>query len=156
MASALRLDRRFRWCLYAAVAILFATGAVWLIADRLKEGPNGEFWQAATANLLMVHGGAAMIVLLLLGGLFSNHIARAWRGRLNRVSGSVMVLCNTVLIVTAFGLYYLGSDTVRPLISDVHTVTGLALPFLLALHIWLGKQRVRNAIVGTSTEPPAA
>ena len=82
----------------------------WLVADQLKEAPNGEFWQAATANLLMIHGAAAMIALLLLGGLFPSHIVRAWRGRLNRMSGSVMVFCNTVLIVTAFGLYYLGSE----------------------------------------------
>jgi hypothetical protein len=154
MASALQLDRRFRWCLYAAVAILFATGAGWLVADQLKETPNGEFWQAATANLLMIHGGAAMIALLLLGGLFPSHIVRAWRGRLNRMSGSVMVFCNTVLIVTAFGLYYLGSETLRPLISDLHIVVGLALPLLLALHIWLGRHRMQNAFVRRSANMP--
>ena len=104
----------------------------------------------------MVHGGVAMITLLLLGGLFSIHIARAWRARLNRVSGSVMVFCNAVLIVTAFGLYYLGSETLRPLISDLHIVVGLALPFLLALHIWLGRRRVRNALILRSAKPPAA
>jgi hypothetical protein len=154
MASALQLDRRFRWCLYAAVAVLFVTGAAWLAADQLKETPSGEFWQAATANLLMVHGGAAIITLLLLGGLFSSHIARTWRTRLNRVSGIVMVFCNAVLIVTAFGLYYLGSENVRPLISDMHIVVGLALPFLLALHIWLGRRRVRNGLVPRSAKPP--
>ena len=154
MASALQLDRRFRWCLYAAVAILFATGAGWLVADQLKEAPNGEFWQAATANLLMIHGAAAVIALLLLGGLFPSHIVRAWRGRLNRMSGSVMVFCNTVLIVTAFGLYYLGSETLRPLISDLHIVVGLALPLLLALHIWLGRHRMQNAFVRRSANMP--
>jgi hypothetical protein len=156
MASALQLDRRFRWCLYAAVAILFVTGAAWLAADQLKETPSGEFWQAATANLLMIHGGVAMITLLLLGGLFSIHIARAWRGRLNRVSGSVMIFCNAILVVTAFGLYYLGSETLRPLISDLHIMVGLALPFLLALHIWLGRHRTQNAFVPRSAKPPTA
>ena len=62
MASALQLDRRFRWSLYVAVAVLFVTGAAWLIADQLKETPSGEFWQAATANLLMVHGNERQIV----------------------------------------------------------------------------------------------
>ena len=65
------------------------------------------FWQATIANVLMVHGGVAMVTLLLLGAIFPIHIARAWRGRLNRVSGSIMVICNAVLIATAFGLYYL-------------------------------------------------
>lgn len=95
-----------------------------------------------------------MIALLLLGGLFPSHIVRAWRGRLNRMSGSVMVFCNTVLIVTAFGLYYLGSETLRPLISDLHIVVGLALPLLLALHIWLGRHRMQNAFVRRSANMP--
>jgi hypothetical protein len=142
MASALQLDPRFRWAVYVAVTVLFITGAAWLGADQLKESLNGEFWQAAAANLLMIHGGAAMITLLLLGALFPNHIARAWRGRLNRVSGSVMLVCNAILIATAFGLYYLGSEATRPLISDLHIAVGLALPLLLALHIWLGRRRM--------------
>jgi hypothetical protein len=45
----------------------------------------------------------------------------------DRVSGSVMIFCNAILIVTAFGLYYLGSETLRPLISDLHIIIGLAL-----------------------------
>ena len=92
MSSALQLDRRLRWSLYAAFALLFATGAAWLLADQLKDSADGEFWQATIANVLMVHGGVAMLTLLLLGALFPIHIARAWRGRLNRVSGSIMVI----------------------------------------------------------------
>ena len=104
MSSALQLDRRLRWSLYATFALLFATGAVWLLADQLKDSAEGEFWQATIANVLMVHGGATMVTLLLLGALFPIHIARAWRGRLNRISGAIMVMCNAVLIVTAYPL----------------------------------------------------
>ena len=43
-----------------------------------------------------------MLTLLLLGALFPIHIARAWRGHLNRISSSIMVICNAVLILTAF------------------------------------------------------
>ena len=77
MSSALQLDRRLRWSLYAAFALLFATGAAWLLADQLKDSADGEFWQATIANVLMVHGGAAMLTLLLLGALFPIHM----RGR---------------------------------------------------------------------------
>ena len=143
MASALQLDRRFRWGLYTAFAVLFVTGVVWIAADRLKDSDGAEFWQATAANLLMIHGGAAMAVLLLLGALFPTHVARAWRGRLNRVTGIFMVTFNAVLIVTAFGLYYLGSDLVRTWISDVHIAAGLAFPALLIFHIWFGRRRYR-------------
>ena len=142
--SAFQLSRRFRWTLYAVFAILFATGALWLIADQLKDSARGDFWQETSANLLMVHGGAAMVTLLLLGALFPTHVARAWRSRLNRVLGATMVLCNGVLIITAFGLYYFGSDTLRPWAGDVHIVVGFALPPILGLHIWLGRRQARS------------
>jgi hypothetical protein len=156
MSSTLRLDRRLRRSLYAAFAVLFVTGAAWVLADRLKDSADGEFWQATIANTLMLHGGAAMVTLLLLGAIFPIHVARAWRGRLNRVSGSIMVAGNAVLIVTAFGLYYLGAETLRPWASDVHIVTGTALPALIAFHIWLGRRRSKNRVAAArSVSPPA-
>jgi heme A synthase len=153
MSSALQLDRRLRWSLYAAFALLFATGAVWLVADRLKESPDGELWQATAANMLMIHGGAAMLLLLLLGALFPIHMARAWRGQLNRISGSIMVLCNALLILTAFGLYYLGAETLRPWASDVHIAAGFVLPVLIVVHIWLGRRQSKNRALSRSAKP---
>ena len=153
MSSALQLDRRLRWGVYAAFALLLATGAVWLLADQLKDSPDGELWQSTAANMLMVHGGAAMLTLLLLGALFPIHIARAWRGRLNRISGSIMVICNAVLILTAFGLYYLGAETLRPWASDVHIAAGFVLPALIAVHIWLGRRQSKNRALARSARP---
>jgi hypothetical protein len=145
MPSALQLDRRFRRGLYAAFAVLFVSGAVWIAADQWKDSVRGEFWQAVAANLLMIHGGMAMLTLLLLGALFPVHIARAWRGKLNRFSGLTMATFNGLLIASAFGLYYLGSDTLRPWISDAHIAAGLVLPALFILHIWLGRRRALDA-----------
>ena len=153
MSSALALDRRLRWSLYAAFALLFATGAIWLVADQLKDSDSGEFWQATIANMLMVHGGAAMVTLLLLGALLPIHIARAWRGRLNRVSGAIMIACNAVLIVTAFGLYYLGVETLHPWASDAHIAAGFALPLLLSFHIWLGRRRIKDKVDARALKP---
>jgi hypothetical protein len=65
---------------------------------------------------------------------------RGWRSKRNRLSGTVMATLNVVLIVTAFGLYYLGSDAVRPWTSDVHIAFGLALPVLLLVHVALGRR----------------
>ena len=143
MRSALRLDWRFRWGLYAAFAALFGSGIVWIAADRLKDSGDAEFWQAAGADMLMIHGGIAMVALLLLGALLPSHVTRAWRGRINRASGAAMVAINAVLIITAFGLYYLGSEMVRPWISDVHIAVGLVIPPLIVFHIWFGRRRRR-------------
>ena len=137
---AFQLSLNFRWAIYGTFWILFLTGVIWPVADSLKDGPNGETWQAVAANLLMWHGGVAMISLLLLGALVPIHIQRAWRSHKNRLTGSAMATFNAVLIATAFGLYYLGSDALRPWFSNVHLVIGIVLPVLFAIHIVVGKR----------------
>jgi cyanate permease len=132
-----RLDPRLRWTLYIVFGALFLSGALWLIADQLKE--SDEIWQETAVYLLMLHGGTAMLALLLLGALAPLHIGRGWRSDRNRVTGSAMVTVNAVLIITAFGLYYLGSDAVRPWTSRVHYGIGLALPILLLVHVLRGR-----------------
>jgi len=127
-----------RWALYAVFLVLFVTGAGWLVADDLKD--SAEIWQQAAAYLLMIHGGATMVVLLLLGALFPLHMRRGWRARKNRMTGSVMVAFNAVLVVTAFGLYYSGSDVIRLATGRLHYGIGLALPILMLVHIVLGRR----------------
>jgi hypothetical protein len=139
----LRLEPSFRFGIYAAFAALFLTGAGWLVADWQKGISSDEIWQQIAAYLLMLHGGGAMVTLLLLGALIPLHVLRAWRSRKNRVSGSVMVTLNAVLIVTAFGLYYLGSETLRPWMSWIHIAAGFSLPLLIAVHIFLGRRELR-------------
>jgi len=95
------------------------------------------------AYLLMVHGGAAMVTLLLLGALIPVHLLRAWRSRRNRVSGLIMATLNAALIVTAFGLYYLGSETLRPWMSLTHIAAGFSLSLLFPIHIFLGRRELR-------------
>ena len=156
----MRLESRFRAALYIVVGLLFGTGATWFAVDRLKEvGPTAQTWQDASAWLLMLHGGAAMLFLLLLGALIALHVRVGWRLGNNRVSGTVMLALNAVLVVTAFGLYYAGSETLRPWISDIHIAVGLGFPALLALHAVLGKRSVRSArraAATRSTPEPAA
>jgi hypothetical protein len=137
----LRLKPRFRYAVYAAVAVLFLSGVGWFAADWQKEGVNGETWQQVEVYLLMLHGGGAMVTLLLLGALIPVHVLRSWRRGDNLVMGSVMVALNAILIATAFGLYYLGSEAVRPWMSWVHLAFGVLLPGLLALHIFLGRRQ---------------
>ncbi len=136
----LRLSPRFRFALYGAFLALFVTGAAWLVADGLKDTSSGEMWQAIAATLLMLHGGATMVTLMLLGALVPLHVQRAWRTRRNRVTGTLMVTFNAVLIATAFGLYYLGSEALRPWASNVHIGVGLFLPVLFLVHIVLGRR----------------
>jgi hypothetical protein len=139
----LRLKPSFRLAIYLAFAVLFLTGAGWLVADWQKDISTDDIWQQTVAYLLMVHGGAAMVTLLFLGALIPLHLMRAWRSRRNRVSGSAMVTFNAVLIVTAFGLYYLGSETLRPWMSWIHIGAGFSLSLLFPLHVFLGRRELQ-------------
>lgn len=139
-----RLEPSFRVALYGTFALLFVTGGGWFVADKLKDTADGEFWQQLAAALLMIHGGTAMIALLFLGALAPIHIRRWWRAGRNRLTGAAMVAGNAVLMVTAFGLYYAGSETLRPWIGNIHLVLGLGLPGLFLAHVWIaarGKAR---------------
>jgi hypothetical protein len=138
MRSTVRLKTTFRYWTYVVFSVLLATGAAWLVADWQKDAD--EAWQQASANLLMVHGGAAMLALMALGALIPLHLLRAWRARKNLVSGITVATVNAVLIVTAFGLYYLGSETVRPWMSWIHIGAGFFLALMLPLHILLGRR----------------
>ena len=51
-----------------------------------------------------------------------------------------MVATNTVLVVTASGLYYAGSDLLRTFAANVHIAAGLAVPALIVTHIVLGRR----------------
>jgi hypothetical protein len=138
--SPLQLTPYFRWSVYALFAALFLSGCAWKIMDQLKDAPDGELWQTIGANLLMVHGGVAMPTLIAIGALIPVHIARAWRARRNRIMGSIMVIFNAVLIATSFELYYSGSETLRPWMSDIHVIAGICLPGLFVVHVFSGRR----------------
>jgi len=138
----LRLDPGLRFSIYATFCALTLTGTAWLAADQLKDTESGEPWQAVAADMLVLHGGTAMIALVLLGALLPVHLTRSWRTGRNRITGAAMTGTNLVLIVTAFGLYYAGSDVVRTWVADIHIAVGFGLPALLVGHIVLGRRRV--------------
>src|SRR6266851_5545555 len=125
---ALQLDGRFRAALYTVFSVLLVTGVAWLPADRLKSGAGDDLW-------------SALAPVLLLGALVPLHLAPAWRRDKNRAMGVAMATLTALLIATAFGLYYLGSDTLRGWASDLHIALGLAFPTLLAAHVMTGRRR---------------
>ncbi len=123
------------------VSVLFLSGAIWLLTDRLKHTAAGEMWSRMSASLLTLHGAAAMLMLVLFGSLMPFHVRVGWRRQRNRTTGTVMLAANAALIATAFGLYYAGAETVRDWASELHIGVGLALPALLALHVVRGRRR---------------
>ena len=127
------------------VSVLFLSGAIWLLTDRLKHTAAGEMWSRMSASLLMLHGAAAMLMLVLFGSLMPFHVRVGWRRKRNRTTGIVMLVANAVLIATAFGLYYAGAEALRDWASNLHIGVGIALPALLAVHVVRGR-RLRHSV----------
>jgi small-conductance mechanosensitive channel len=152
----MRLKSAFRFSLYGIFAILFVSGVVWLLADQMKNNAEAdtEMWQQAATFLLTVHGGAAMVTLMLLGALGPMHVQRAWRAKTNLATGLASLTLYGLLIATAFGLYYLGSEAVRPWISYVHIAFGLAVPAVITAHVMVG--RASTAAIAQKARGPRA
>jgi cation transport ATPase len=119
--------------LYLVIAVLFVTGAAWVAVDR-------AVWPETATYLLRLHGGAAMAMLVLLGALLPLHVRVGWRRRRNRGSGALMLAANAILVATAFGLYYEGSDALRHWTSELHIALGFALPLAVVGHVLRGRR----------------
>jgi hypothetical protein len=140
----MRLAASLRYSLYAVTAVVFASGIAWLAARYVpvrRALPEG----LASASM-RVHGGAAMALLVLIGGAVALHTTNGWRERKNRASSVALSSVLIAITVTGYLLYYLGDESWRATASLVHWWLGLALPFLLAGHAWLG--RYANGRIG--------
>ncbi len=139
----MKLGLLHKWLVYCSIAFLFATG----VLHELSSAALFPKFQEASATyewehlLLSAHGVGAMIFLLVFGSLFPVHIKKSWHAGRNLVSGSVLLLCNAVLIITAAILYYGSVDGVRPIAELVHFWGGVLLPFLIAGHLVLGRRQ---------------
>jgi hypothetical protein len=115
---------------------LTASGAAWLVAKRLLATPT-EFGPVAppwAARVLALHGGIAMLALVVAGAWLQAHVAPRLCGSAGRNSGFLQLGLLIVLISTGFGLYYVAGDSTRPVWSAVHWLSGLALPVILLIH----------------------
>ena len=137
----MRLEPRVRATLYVVTSVLFVTGTTWWVLDWRDLLAVGSTWRQTGSYLLMVHGGAAMLAMVLLGVLIPLHLRAAWPSRSSRGTGVLMIVSHAALIVTAFGLYYIGQDTLRRWTGNVHAAVGLGLPAMIALHVLLGRRR---------------
>ena len=135
-----QLSRRHKFALHAATGAVFASGAAWagLHWFARVEGEFGPQFHPAEPWLLKAHGAAAMAVLIVLGTLLPIHVQRGWQAGHNRFSGAGLLAVFGVLILSGYGLYYIGEENVRACASLAHTWIGLALPAILAWHIIRG------------------
>jgi len=133
-----RLGSAHRRLIYAMVMVLFVTGATWAGLHYLGGAVGLDMRQALAVNafLMKIHGGAAMMALVLLGTLLPRHVRIGWKLSHNGRSGVLMLVLCGALAASGYLLYYAGGEAVRDATSWIHLAVGLALPLPLAVHVW--------------------
>ena len=135
-----------RWVYWSAAGLL-ASGALWLVFHYFVR-TRGEFGDTAHPLeiwWLRLHGGCAMLALVVMGSLLPVHVRRGWHQRKNLFAGCMLGALALLLIATGYALYYIGDEVTRPWISALHWGVGLGAPLVLIWHVWRGR-RARSAL----------
>ena len=140
--NGMKLSYRHRFWFYSSFRILFLSGLLWVFVHYFKSYHNeiGQTTHPAESWALKIHGGAAMFTLVLLGTLIPLHMKKGWKAKINRKTGVILIGTNLILILTGYGLYYVGRDDIRNMTSWIHTVLGIFLPLIIFWHIREGRR----------------
>ena len=133
-------DGHRRW-VYWSGGLLFTSGLFWLAFHYFlrAHGQFGETPHPLEPWWLRLHGGAAMLFLLVVGSLLPIHVRRGWHQRKNLRLGIVLLCVALLLTCSGYALYYFGGEEMRPFISAFHWIIGLGTPVLLIWHIIAGR-----------------
>lgn len=140
---AVRLSRRHERLVVSVALLVASTGLCWLVVHYLVARPDefGVVHDPREPWLLRLHGAASMAALFFLGSLAREHALAAWHMHRHRLSGGVLILACTLLVMTGYALYYVTSDLLRPVISVLHWGIGLAAVPAFVLHHAVGRLR---------------
>lgn len=131
-----RLPQNYRWATYFIVALVWCSGAAWLLFHYFL-AHQGEF--GAEPNPLEIwwlrlHGVGTFAVLWLAGALWIVHVRTALAMPRRRPSGILLLVIFAILTISGFLLYYGADGNVRDWTAVVHWCVGLAVVLPLLWH----------------------
>jgi hypothetical protein len=127
------MKRWLKGWLYAVLALLVASAAMWLLSHYGAD-PQTASPLLREGTWMKIHGAAAIAALVLLGAALQGHVIGAWRARTNRTTGSLMLSGALLLAVTGYLLYYFVDEGSHPLVGTAHWAVGFALPLVFLFH----------------------
>ncbi|UTW44490.1 hypothetical protein KFE80_08785 [bacterium SCSIO 12696] len=143
-----RIAKPWRHTLYAALSISWCSGIGFFILSRWVriDGDFGPERHPLQFPILQLHGGAAFIMLMLLGALYVGHVANTWPLKKQHPMGLAIAILTALMAISAWLLYYLANEDIRGWIANIHAAIGLLLPVILWAHI----RRARRKRLGMS------
>lgn len=142
-ALTIRLGSRHRRLGYATFGLLWTSGVLWLLLHYFfrVDGDFGPEAHPLEAWSLRLHGLMAMLALVAVGSLATNHVRLAWKRRKNLRTGLAMLAMTVWLGASGYALYYFVSEANEAWLPLTHWIAGLALPLAGWVHVRRGRRR---------------
>jgi uncharacterized membrane protein YfcA len=134
---------------YMISVFLWLTGMIWLyFRYGMDPGEFGPQSHPSQSVVLMIHGALAIGFCIVLGASLY-HMWPGWKKKIQRFSGVALLMVCMILILTGWGLYYIGDEHLREFTSIAHSLLGVILPVLVFYHVW---RIIQQRSKGTSVE----
>jgi uncharacterized membrane protein len=111
------------------------SGLLWFISHDILQAEPNDFQRWS----LILHGAGSFIATMIFGSIAAQHLIMGWKMQRNRISGITLFSVFSVLILTAFLLYY-GSEEMHDYVRWTHIIIGIFSFVILPLHIYLGRR----------------
>jgi hypothetical protein len=131
-----------RASIYAVGALLWASGASWLLLHYFFQQPSafGPLPNAWQAPLMRIHGLIAVSAVFLIGWMTASHVTARWSSERNRRSGLALGGTTLVLVFSGYALYYL-TGSAHAGSGFLHQGIGLLSPVAAIAHWWRNRSR---------------
>ena len=136
------LPRVLRATLYGVGALLFLSGAVWLVLHYVFPQPTafGPLPNPWEAPLMRAHGLIAVCAVFLIGWMMAAHVTVRWTSERNRRSGLMLGGTALLLILSGYALYYT-TGSAHDAASLAHEAIGVLSPVAAIAHWWRNRPR---------------
>lgn len=124
-----------RFLTYLSILLLLTSGIAWLVLNFIMN--HDSSFRFLIPLFLSIHGAASYIFLVVFGMLLSTHINFNWRVKKNRrLSGIILTAIFFILILSGYGLYYVGNDEFRNFLSYLHWIIGTFSSVVCGIHFF--------------------
>lgn len=132
-----RMSAALRTAVFTTCALLWLSGAVWLVVHLTLEqptpfGPLPSPWEPV---LLKVHGLLAVVGVFLLGWITTDHLSERRNQRRNYRSGVLLAGTAALLVLSGYALYYT-TGTVHEVAARTHEFLGAGSLLVALAHWW--------------------
>ena len=134
---------QFYTLLMLTVTALFVTGCLLLPTTLNLKLEWDVPWRISSEQHIAMAAAHATLSLLMagiIGALWSIHMRAGWKRRRNHRTGLSLFVIMVLLGITAIGIYYLGDEQASVFSSVAHMLMGVAIPFLLVIHVVVGRR----------------